>query len=530
MRFWVASAGHSTTVHLYSMRRKRQKTEGISALPPEVRRRRLPASSAILMMQEGAAQMRNDANRDLCAAHYARTKLPSTKALREAAKQSPAATALGRAKQAQYAIDDALATFGSFRRNFFDWVKDQASRPGKPRPPRFYRRGQRVRIRVDYQDLRIAANCLYLPKSFGLPAIPLVERGAPLLAPGDRVVEVRVEPCRSRQYLHADLVIRRAKAVPLPIPRAGRLLVDLGVSRLATCLDEAQVQAFFVDGALAKSILARGAKWHAKLQSETDRGLRHGKARAGALAARSARQIEDLMKKVARLIVAYATAQQLGHVVVGRNKDWKQRVDLGRKANQLFTFIPHGKLIQAIKSQCARASIEFSETEESYTSKTDHLATEPMGKKSQDYRWLGSRSPRGLFRSSVGTVLQADVNGCIGIGRKVGGEQWLSDFIQRLGASPGTRLVPRNVYVNGAAPVLSPGAEIRHPRLLSPRAWISTKVALAKAGLVPDLQRVAPRITPPRRFPMRPNRVGLSLDYATKPTSQRIVPVRPALN
>ena len=206
------------------------------------------------------------------------------------------------------------------------------------------------------------------------------------------------------------------------------------------------------------------------------------------------------MKRAARVIVAYAAAHQLAQVAVGRNKDWKQHVDLGRKANQLFTFIPHGKLIQAIKSQCARAGIEFIETEESYTSKTDHLANEPMGEKPPDYRWLGSRSLRGLFHSSVGTVLQADVNSCIGIGRKVGGEQWLNDFIQRLGASPGTRLVPRNVYVNGAAPVLSPGAEIRHPRLRSPRAWISTQVALVKAGLIPDLQRVAPPTHTPQAF------------------------------
>ena len=32
-------------------------------------------------------------------------------------------------------------------------------------------------------------------------------------------------------------------------------------------------------------------------------------------------------------------------------------------------------------------------------------------------------------------------------------------------------------------------AGIRHPRLLSPRAWINTQVALVKAGLIPDLQR-----------------------------------------
>jgi len=79
-----------------------------------------------------------------------------------------------------------VAMFASFRSNFFDWIKDPKSRRAKPRPPGFYRRGQRVRVRVDYQDLRTADNRLYLPKSFGLPAIALLERGTPLLGAGDR--------------------------------------------------------------------------------------------------------------------------------------------------------------------------------------------------------------------------------------------------------------------------------------------------------------------------------------------------------
>ena len=227
------------------------------------------------------------------------------------------------------------------------------------------------------------------------------------------------------------------------------------------------------------------------MRSESKLGIRYGKRRAGQLAARSARQMEYLMKKVALLVVTYAQMHHLARVVVGRNVDWKQNVSLGKRQNQLFTFIPHAKLIDALRTKCARAGIEFIETEESYTSKTDHLAHEAMGPKPEGYRWLGSRCTRGSFRSSMGYVLQADVNGCIGLGRKVGGEEWLAVFRQKLGASPGTRLVPRKVHVNGVGPESSPAAGIRHPRLSSPRAWMSTQVALVKAGLLPDLQLVA---------------------------------------
>src|SRR5580700_3338132 len=435
---------------------KKESTDS-SSCPPEVRRRRVQASAAMLMAQEAAAQVKNDVYSALRSAHQQRQALPSVKAMREQMKTAPAGIALGRAKQVQYAIDDAFAMFRSYRSNFFAWAKDPASRPGKPRPPRFYRRGQRARVHFDYQDFKVVDNRLYLPGSMGLGALALVERGGePLLNPGDRLVQVRIEPCRSRQWVHLDLVIRRVEPAK-KTAGSGNLLVDLGVARLVTCLDDRNLVAFFVDGGIAKALLHRGAKWHAKLRSEAALGVRHGKARARELAARSARQMEDLMKKVALLLVTYCVAHGIARMVVGRNKDWKQEVNLGKRGNQLFTFIPHGKLIESLRAKCARSGIEFVETEESFTSKTDHLAREEMGPKPEGYRWLGSRSTRGCFRSSMGFLLQADVNGCIGIGRKVGGKQWLNDFIARLGSSPGTRLVPRKLHVNGRhAPALSP--------------------------------------------------------------------------
>ncbi len=456
----------------------------------------------MLMAQEAAAQVRNEVYSALRSAHELKKSLPSVKVMREQMKMAPAGTTLGRAKQVQYAIDDAFAMFRSFRSNFFAWAKHPASRPGKPRPPRFYRHGQRARVRFDYQEFRILDNRLYLPASMGIGPVLLVERGGePLLNPGDRLVEVRVEPCRSRKWVHLDFVFRRAKSATKPA-FSGNLWVDLGVVNLATCLDDNNLVAFFIGGGVAKAILQRGAKWHAQLKSEAALKARHGKARAGALAARSARQMEDLMKKVALLLVTYCVANGIARIAVGRNKDWKQEVNLGKKQNQLFTFIPHGKLIEALRAKCARSGIEFVETEESFTSKTDHLAREAMGPKPEGCRWLGSRSTRGCFHSSMGFVLQADVNGCIGIGRKAGGEKWLCDFIGRLGSSPGTRLVPRKLHVNGRhVPAPSPGVRMPHPRGLSSRAWISTKVALAKAGLIPGLQRVAPATHIPQVFP-----------------------------
>ena len=173
-----------------------------------------------------------------------------------------------------------------------------------------------------------------------------------------------------------------------------------------------------------------------------------------------------------------------------------------RSRTQTFTFIPHATLLAALRTKCARAGTKFIETEESYTSKKDHLAHEAMVPKPAGYRWLGSRCNRGSFRSSVGILLHADVNGCIGLGRKVGGEEWLAVFRQKLGASPGARLVPRKVQVNGVGSQSSPAAGIRHPRLISPRTLMNTLVALAKARRSPCLPRVAAPTHTPQVFPV----------------------------
>jgi hypothetical protein len=156
---------------------KRNSSPGL----PEVRRRRVRAPAATLMSQEAVAQVKNDVYAALRSAHEQKKPLPSVKAIREQMKTAAAGMAVGRAKQVQYAIDDAFAMFRSYRSNFFEWAKDPASRPGKPRPPRFHRRGQRARLRFDYQEFKVLGNRLYLPAGMGLDALPLVDRDGELL-------------------------------------------------------------------------------------------------------------------------------------------------------------------------------------------------------------------------------------------------------------------------------------------------------------------------------------------------------------
>ncbi len=94
--------------------------------------------------------------------------------------------------------------------------------------------------------------------------------------------------------------------------------------------------------------------------------------------------------------------------------------------NQNFVCIPFNVLIQQIQYKSEENGIKVILTEESYSSKIDHFAYEEM-KHSGIY--LGKRVKRGLFQSSIGKLINTDVNGAIGIARKVIGDSVIRQII-----------------------------------------------------------------------------------------------------
>ena len=136
--------------------------------------------------------------------------------------------------------------------------------------------------------------------------------------------------------------------------------------------------------------------------------------------------IEDKIHKTSRFIVDYCIENKIGTIIIGKNVGWKQEINIGNSNNKKFTNIPHAKLIYKIKYKAALVGIEVIVKEESYTSKIDHLAYEEM--KHQEI-YLGKRKKRGMFQSSTGVLINADINGAIGIARKVFGDSVIKQII-----------------------------------------------------------------------------------------------------
>ena len=107
-------------------------------------------------------------------------------------------------------------------------------------------------------------------------------------------------------------------------------------------------------------------------------------------------------------------------------KEIKQNINLGKNNNRNFVLIPYGLFKQKLQSKCKLFGIDYIEVDEAYTSKCDALALEPIKKHK---KYLGNRIKRGLFQSSIGKLIDADVNGAINILRKIAGDSLVKGIL-----------------------------------------------------------------------------------------------------
>lgn len=196
------------------------------------------------------------------------------------------------------------------------------------------------------------------------------------------------------------------------------LSIDLGVNNLCSCVSKDDC--FILNGKPLKSINQYFNKELSKLRSE--RPLKGDKQdfiynsfKIKNLSLKRELKITDILHKASKYLVNYCVLHKIGTIVFGRNKEWKDSIQLGKQTNQNFVSIPFYKLLKMLEYKCKMIGINLVTQEESYTSKCDSLAFEEV--KCHD-KYKGSRIKRGLFLSSLGKVLNADINGALNILRK----------------------------------------------------------------------------------------------------------------
>ena len=187
--------------------------------------------------------------------------------------------------------------------------------------------------------------------------------------------------------------------------------IDLGLQNLITLITNTGEHPIIIKGGVVTHINCYYNKKKAKYQSRLPKNKYYSKY-LETLTNKRYNKIKTYFHQLTSKIVNYLVSQDISVLVIGYNKCWKQNINLGKKTNQKFVNIPFNMLIDMFKYKCQKIGIKVVLQQESYTSKCSFLDGEKVCKH-KNYK--GKRIQRGLFKTSKGILINADVNGALNI-------------------------------------------------------------------------------------------------------------------
>lgn len=193
------------------------------------------------------------------------------------------------------------------------------------------------------------------------------------------------------------------------------LAIDIGVNNIASCVTT-NGEKFLINGKPLKYINHNYNKRIADIQSKLK--LTHNKNKSrykSNITNKRNNRINDYLHKITACIVNQAVSNQIGTIVVGHNKEWKQDTNIGSINNQNFVNIPFYKFISMLDYKCKLKGIIFKTITEEYTSKCSFVDDEEIAKHTT---YAGRRINRELFKTKKGIIINADVNGAYNILKK----------------------------------------------------------------------------------------------------------------
>jgi putative transposase len=302
--------------------------------------------------------------------------------------------------------------------NFKSWIaakKEYEKNPskfiGKPRLPK-YKDGKKKNVVVlTNQTCRLKNGFVHFPKSTNLK---------PFKTNVNSFQQVRIVPNATCYIVE---VVYKKEEKYLGLNEKNFISLDLGLNNYVSAISNVE-ESFIINGKIMKSFNNWFNKRKAKLMAFVKNDGTSNKLQN--LNNKRNFWIEDKNHKVSRFIINYCIEHNIGTIIIGKNKQWKNGINIGKKNNQKFVELPHAKLIDKITYKAKLVGIKVIETEESYTSKCDALALEPIKKQ---VTYLGKRVKRGLFQSSVGKIINADINGACNIARKVIGNSFVKEIV-----------------------------------------------------------------------------------------------------
>lgn len=193
--------------------------------------------------------------------------------------------------------------------------------------------------------------------------------------------------------------------------------IDLGLNNIATIVTNDKKNPLILSGKKLKSINQYFNKNITDRQGKLPKEVYTSKE-IERLWTKRRNKIDYEIHKISKYIVGLMDEREVSKLIIGNNGGWKQGINLGKRNNQNFVYIPYKKIIDRIIYKCQMKGIEVIVREESYTSKASFLDYDYIPTINEDDEvkdFSGKRVKRGLYRTNKGKRINADVNGAYNI-------------------------------------------------------------------------------------------------------------------
>lgn len=338
-------------------------------------------------------------------------------------KQSPEYKALP-AKVSQLVLKQVSDGWVNWLKQLADWKINPDKYKGKPKPPK-HKFGLNL----------VTFNCQAVSKKawkkgFVKPSMSPLSVSCPPNVNFESLSEVRLVPktgCFGLQIVYDDgLEDWRLDHKGLGAS------IDINLDNLALItLSNPAITPIAISGKTLKSINQWANKQNAKYRSLLNSSQETSK-NIDAIWRKHNNQVSNYLHHAAKRIVDELDDIGVTCVAIGKNKGWKDNINIGKKNNQQFVCVPFARFIDLLQRKLEAVGITVKIGEESYTSKAsfldwDDIPTYQSGN-TEKHLFSGKRVTTKCYRSKNGSLINADVNGSFNIGRKVIPEYFGSDL------------------------------------------------------------------------------------------------------
>ena len=237
-----------------------------------------------------------------------------------------------------------------------------------------------------------------------------------------KLIQVEIIPIDNGKMFKANFTYE-IEVEPWDLNENNVMGIDLGVNNFAAIVTS-EGTPYIVDGRCLKNQIYFKCKKVAHYMSILNKqGLKTSK-RIQKINTKFQGKQNNFLNQTVHFILQQCLEQNIGTIILGYNKNFQFKSNMGRKQNQIFTSIAFKKFKEKLETQCKKHEITLILQEESYTSKSSFLdddilpVYDPSLEEKPKYKFKGIREERGLYKTQDGKYINADVNAAANIIKK----------------------------------------------------------------------------------------------------------------